>query len=85
MSSLDALGLRARSSTDRGRSGPATAIILVHRPLDRILAFRGRTIDDVVNNPIVKNEIFHYFKAHKQIQRTVARIELERQWNPHRP
>ena len=49
-----------------------------------MLAFRNRTIDDVVNDPFVKNEIFGYWKLHKQILRTGEVVDLERQWNPAR-
>ena len=57
---------------------------MLQRPLQRVLAFRGRTIDDVVNDPFVKNEIFGYWKVHKQVQRICEVAELERQWNRRR-
>ena len=41
----------------------------------------GRTIDDVVNDPFVKNEIFGYWKLHKQVRRACEVVDLERQWN----
>ena len=69
-------GLRQRCP-DEGR----TEYVMLHRPLQRVLAFRGRTIDDVVNDPIVKNEIFGYWKLHKRVQRTCEVVDLERQWN----
>ena len=55
---------------------------VVQRPLNRVLAFIGRTIDDVVNDPIVKNQVYGYYKLHRQIERTSEIRELERQWNP---
>jgi hypothetical protein len=58
-----------------------TKYIVVQRPLRRILAFTGRSIDDVVNNPIVKREVLGYYKLHKQIHRTAEVRDLERQWN----
>lgn len=54
---------------------------MIQRPLQRILAFRGRSIDDIVNDRIVKNEIYGYWKLHKQVERTCEIVELERQWN----
>ena len=57
------------------------AYILRQYVLHRILAFRGRSIDDVVNNPIVKNEIIAFYKLHRQIDRAAETRELENQWN----
>lgn len=47
-----------------------------------MLAFIGRTIDDVVNDPIVKNQVYGYYKVHRQVERFAEIRELERQWNP---
>ena len=58
-----------------------TEYIVVQRPLRRVLAFTGHSIDDVVNNPIVKNEVLGYYKLHKQIHRAAEVRDLERQWN----
>jgi hypothetical protein len=57
---------------------------LVQRPLDRVLAFTGRTIDDVVNDPMVKNQVLGYYKLYRQIERSAEVRDLERQWNPAR-
>ena len=79
MSPLSGLGFptprRLRADADR------TEHVMIQRPLQRILAFRGRSIDDVVNDRIVKNEIYGYWKLHKQVQRTCDVVDLERQWN----
>ena len=79
MSLLSGLGIpsprRHRPDADR------TEHVLLQRPLRRILAFRGRSIDDVVNDRIVKNEIYGYWKLHKQVERTCEVVDLERQWN----
>ena len=55
---------------------------VVQRPLNRVLAFTGRTIDDVVNDPIVKNQVYGYYKLYRQIERGGEVRDLERQWNP---
>jgi hypothetical protein len=55
---------------------------IVQRPLNRVLAFTGRTIDDVVNDRMVKNQVYGYYKLYRQIERTSEVRELERQWNP---
>jgi hypothetical protein len=55
--------------------------VVVQRPLRRVLAFTGRSIDDVVNNPIVKREVLGYYKLQKQIHRSAEVRDLERQWN----
>jgi hypothetical protein len=54
---------------------------VVQRPLNRVLAFLGRGIDDVVNDPIVKNQVYGFYKLHRQVQRAGEVRELERQWN----
>ena len=55
---------------------------LVQRPLNSVLAFIGRTIDDVVNDPLVKNQVYGYYKLHRQVRRRAEIRDLERQWNP---
>jgi hypothetical protein len=80
MGRFSGLGLgsfnRNRATTETG-----TEFILVQRPLRRILAFTRRSIDDVVNDPITKNEVLGYYKLHKQVERAAETRELERQWN----
>lgn len=60
---------------------PKVSYVMRERALRRVLNFTGRTIDDVVNNPIVKNEVLGYYKLHKFIHRRTEIRELERQWN----
>ena len=55
--------------------------VLRQRVLQRVLAFIGRSIDDVVNDPIAKNQVRGYFKLSKQIERSSEVTELEKQWN----
>ena len=81
MKGLGSLGfgggpVRGADSLDR------TEYVLTQRPLSRILSFTRRSIDDVVNDPIAKNEVLGYFKLSKQIERVSEVRELERQWNP---
>jgi len=61
--------------------GDTTTLIAVQRPLPRILAFTGFSIDDMVNSPIAKNAVTGYYKLHKQIIRRGEVLELEGQWN----
>jgi len=61
---------------------PKISHVLIQRPLQRVLSFTGRTIDDVVNDPIAKNQVLGYYKLHKFVERRSEIIELERQWNP---
>ena len=80
MSLLNVFGFRPRGIgpvDDAGR----TEFVLAQRPLRRILAFTRRSIDDVVNDPIAKNEVLGYYKLHRQTQRSSETRELERQWN----
>jgi hypothetical protein len=51
-------------------------------PLRRVLAFTRRSIDDVVNHPVAKNEVYGYYKLMRQIARHAEIRELETQWNP---
>jgi hypothetical protein len=66
-----------------GDAGPDPLVErVVRRPLKRVLAFTGRSIDDVVNDPMVKNQVYGYYKLHRQIERAAEVRDLERQWNP---
>lgn len=53
---------------------------VIQKRLNRVLAFTGLTIDDVVNNPIAKNQVLGYFKLSKEIDRRGEIVELEKQW-----
>ena len=79
MSRFSGLGLGIRRRVENAPD--RTEFILIQRPLQRILAFTRRSIDDVVNDPIAKNEVYGYYKLSKQIERSVEVRELERQWN----
>jgi len=56
--------------------------IMLQRPLQRVMAFTGRSIDDIINDPVARNEVLGFYKLHRQIQRRGEVIELEKQWNP---
>jgi hypothetical protein len=58
-----------------------TEYVMRQRPMQRLLAFSRRTIDDVVNSRAAKNDVLTYFKLHKQVQRRGEVLDLERQWN----
>jgi hypothetical protein len=79
MSNLGSLGIGKVFLFGRPAGDPEHVIL--HRPLDRILAFTGFSIDDVVDNPIAKNAVLGYYKLHKQILRRGEILELERLWN----
>jgi hypothetical protein len=64
------------------QDGAGVELVLAHRPLDRILAHSGFTIDDVVDNPVAKNAVLGYYKLQRQIERGCEIVDLERQWNP---
>ena len=59
----------------------STEHVMIQRPLQRVLAFTRRSIDDVVNDPIAKREVLGYYKLYRQIQRGSEVSDLERQWN----
>ena len=76
---LRALGLGNFRHTSRAEVG--IEYVVVQRPLQRIFAFTGYSIDDVVENPVAKNTVLGYYKLAKQISRTSEIVDLERQWN----
>lgn len=61
--------------------GDSHQLVVIQRPLRRVLAFTGRTIDDVINDPVAKFQVQGYYKLHCWIQRQSEISELERQWN----
>lgn len=61
---------------------PGTEFVLSERPLRRIMAFAGRSIDEIVNCPIAKREVARYFKIGRMIERRSEVFDLEEQWNP---
>jgi hypothetical protein len=75
------LPLRLGGSDDQADFPEPLVERVVQRPLNRVLAFLGRSIDDVVNDPIVKNQVYGYYKLHRQVWRAGEVRELERQWN----
>ena len=81
MSSPDPLGL---SSTRIWQKQGGTSIehVVVNRPLRRVLAFLGHSIDEVCNDPAVKRKVYGFFRLSKQIDRSAEISDLERQWNP---
>src|SRR5215207_4921610 len=56
-------------------------IVQPQRVLSRVLSFTGKTIDDVVNDPIAQRQVLGYFKLHKWVERETEIGDLERQWN----
>jgi hypothetical protein len=59
-----------------------TEYIVKLREIRRILAFAGWSIDDVVNNPVAKREVRHFYKVSRLMQRRLEIRALEKQWNP---
>lgn len=62
-------------------AGPSPQCVLNEQPLRRVLAFTGRSIDDVVNCPIAKRQVIGFYKLHRQVERSCEITELERWWN----
>jgi aromatic ring hydroxylase len=79
MSSLQSLGIGGGNLDRPSNKGIEYVIRL--RALHRVLAFTGRSIDDIVNHPIVKNEVLGWYKLQKWIERENEISELEQQWN----
>jgi hypothetical protein len=72
-----------RSLTLSGLLNPPEPLVRYasRRPLHRVLAFTGRSIDDVVNDPIAKNQVRGYYKLYRQVERVAEIRDLEKQWN----
>lgn len=49
-----------------------------HTPLQRILAFRNLSIDDVIDNPVARTEVYYLWRIHNLIRRRYAAMEAER-------
>ena len=62
-------------------AGDSSELVMIQRPLHRVLAFTGRSIDDVINCPIARREVLGYYKLHRWVQRNSEISELEQQWN----
>ena len=71
------IGLQPRVAADAGNR---TEFLLLQRPLQRILAFTRRSIDDVVNDPIAKREVLGYTSSQADPARA-RHPRLKRQWN----
>ena len=56
--------------------------VMRQRRLARLLAFAGRSIDDVVNCGVSKRLVAGFFKADREVAKRVEVLELEAQWNP---
>ena len=56
--------------------------VMAQRRMARLLAFCGRSIDDVVNCGVSKRLVAGYFKLDRAVARRTAVLELEAQWNP---
>jgi hypothetical protein len=79
MGALRSLGIGARRELPFEE--PKVSYVLLQRPLHRVLSFTGHSIDDLVNNPIVKNKVLGFYKLHKYVHRHCEIVDLERQWN----
>jgi hypothetical protein len=79
MSSFGGLGLTPHRASRFEE--PRISYVLLQRPLHRVLNFTGHSIDDVVNNPIVKNKVLGFYKLHRFVHRRCEIVDLERQWN----
>ena len=75
------LGFQSRKRAD-ALNGDRIEHVIVQRPLQRVLAFTRRSIDDVINDPIARNEVRGYYKLYRWVQRGSEVSELERQWDP---
>jgi hypothetical protein len=78
MNSLRILGI--------GSSGPVTSDgtaryqqAISRLALRRILRYRKRTIDDIINNPLVKMEVLGWYRMSRFVERRCDKITSDRQ------
>lgn len=62
--------------------GPPVEHVQRADSLRRLLAFAGKSIDDVVNCPFARRRVITYFRIGRQMTRLLEVDALERQWNP---
>lgn len=58
-----------------------TELVQLQRPLRRVLAYTRRSIHDVINDPVARNEVRMYYKLYRQVERGCEIVDLERWWN----
>jgi hypothetical protein len=75
-------GGSSRPSLDPGT--PGIAHIQRADTMRRLLAFAGRSIDDVVNCPVARRDVISYYRIGHQMRRIAEVDALEHQWNPTR-
>ena len=63
------------------RGGNEIERIVYQQPLRRVMDFLGCSIDDVINDPIVRAQVFGFYKLQKDVDRTCEVVNLERWWN----
>lgn len=49
-----------------------------HNVLQRILAFRNMSIDDVIDNTVAQTEVYYMWRIHNLIGRRCAAVEHQR-------
>jgi hypothetical protein len=78
MSLLPGFGIRRLRPLEEG---DRTELVQLQRPLRRVLAFTRRSIHDVINDPIARNEVRMYYKFYRDVERGCEIVDLERWWN----
>ena len=63
---------------------PADAEVIHERVgrLERILAFCGHDLHDVLTNPVARRRVDFYLAVDREVTRRGEIGDLERQWNP---
>lgn len=73
MSTIDPLGFPGGPAVGSGASQEAHAAARL--ALHRVLEFTNRTIHDVINDPVVKNEVAGYYKLDEFIRHVCCEHE----------
>jgi hypothetical protein len=67
--------------------GPARAGSEHHIRMDeaqialyRVLEFTGHSIDDVINDPLARNQVYGYLRLYHFVERRCERVDQERWW-----
>ena len=77
------MSLPGLNSVERLSAEPIRAEQLVfEQRLQRVMRFASVTIDEVLNCPVARWKVSHYYKVGLQIDRQFEIDDLEAQWNP---
>lgn len=64
-----------------GHGGREVERVVQQMPLRRVMDFLRCSIDDVINDPMVRWQVAGYYRLQKEVDRWCEVVDLERWWN----